>query len=159
MRLVGLAAALLAVVGLTIAAAFGAFGGGSGLVQGAPPPPSPAELRALGRLSLKVASLNGDPRPASAIVVPTTRRIAEEVSAGDDGEPNTPAYFLVLQGKFRAMDVPVPAGAAAPTGTILTLTIDPGSNTSSDFGLGHGRLPNLYAIGIPEPVPLPQGSG
>ena len=154
MRLFGLAAGMLAVVALAIAAAAGAFGGSSYLARGAAPPPGPAELRVLGQDALRAATLDGDPHPSAAFVVPTTRRIAEQVAAGDDGEPNTPAYFVVLRGHFTLDDVPVPEGDKAPTGTVLTLTFDRRRNRSLDLGAGT-QMPDLYAIGQPEPLPLP----
>jgi hypothetical protein len=153
MKLLGLAAAMLVSLGLGIAAAAGAFGGGSHarVVRGAPPPPSPAELRTLERLAASAARGAGDPSPTDAVVVPTTRRIAEQVDAGDDGEPTTPAYFVLLHGHFTG-DM-APDAAALPKGSILTLTIDPRTNRWTDSGL-HDRMPDLDAIGRPEPLPL-----
>jgi hypothetical protein len=110
-------------------------------------------LQKLGQLALTAATDDGDPHPNAAFVVPTTRRIAEEVAAGDDGEPNTPAYFVLLQGYFTLADARIP-GAKAPTGTVLTLTFNRRTNTSLDLSAGT-RIPNLYAMGQPEPLPLP----
>ena len=154
MRLVGLAAALFVVVALATAAGVGAFGGAWSPTRGAAQPPSSAELQKLGAYALDAATQDGDPHPTAAFVVPTTRRIAEEVAAGDNGEPNTPAYFVVIRGHFTLNDVSVPAGSRAPTGTVLTLTIDPRANRSLDLGAGT-RVPDLYAMGQPEPLPLP----
>ena len=50
--------------------------------------------------------------------------------------------------------VSVPEGAKAPTGTVLTLTFDRRTTASLDLGAGT-RMPNLYAMGQPEPLPLP----
>jgi hypothetical protein len=157
MRLVGLAVGLLAVMALASAAAAGAFGGHAYPPQGVPPPPSPAELQKLGRHALSAASQAGDPHPTSAVVVPSTRRIAEQVDAGAGIEANTPVYFVVLHGRFRLTNVSVPPGATAPTETILTQTIDARTNGGLDVGLGD-RMPDLYAIGQPEPLPLPASS-
>jgi hypothetical protein len=108
MRLFGVAGALLALVALTIAAGAGAFGGTWSPPSGAAQPPSSSELQKLGAYALDAATQDGDPHPISAFVVPTTRRIAEEVAAGDNGEPNTPAYFVVIRGRFTLTDVSVP---------------------------------------------------
>jgi hypothetical protein len=151
-----LAAAVLAVVGLSAAAATGALGDRSDPPQGAPPPPSALELRGLAQLALGSATLAGDAHPTDAVVVPTTRHIAEQIDAGDGGEASTPSYFVLLHGHFTVDEAP--AGGRFPTGTILTLTVDARTNHYSDYGVG-SRMPDLDAIGIPEPLPLPSGSG
>jgi hypothetical protein len=156
MRLIGLAGALLVVVALAVAAGVGAFGGAWSPTRGAAQPPSSAELQKLAAYALDAATQDGDAHPTGAFVVATTRRIAEEVAAGDNGEPNTPAYFVVIRGRFTLTDVSVPPGSRAPTGTVLTLTIEPRANQSLDLGAGT-RMPNLYAMGQPEPLPLPSG--
>lgn len=152
---VALGVVVAAAVTLGIAAATGAFGGGSHprIVRGAPPPPSPRELTAIKRFVLQQAAAAGDPHPTSGVLVPTTRRIAEQVDAGDPSEANTPAYFVVVHGTFEA-DAPGPPGAAAPKGTILTLTIDPRTNQSTDGGV-EDRMPDVDAIGRPEPLSFP----
>lgn len=158
MRRIGIAAALLAVVALAIAAGAGAFGGNSYPPQGAAPPPTAAELKELGRMALRTATLAGDPHPTGAVVVPTTRQIAVRVSSGDQVfDSNPPSYFVVLVGHFTP-DVSVPAGAREPTGTFLSMTIDARTNQGMDSGLGD-RMPDLYAMGAPEPLPLPTSVG
>jgi hypothetical protein len=155
MRLFGVAAALFAVIALSIAAAAGAFGSSWHPARGAAPPPSAAELQKLGRAALHAATLDGDPHPSAGFVVPTTRRIADQVTAGEGSAvPNTPAYFVLLQGHFALGDVSVPEGAKAPTGTVLTLIFD--RRAIRNLGLGVGtRVPELYAMGQPERLPLP----
>jgi hypothetical protein len=124
------------------------------VVRGAPPPPNAAELRKLAHLALQVARGAGDAHPTDATVVPTTRRIAEAVDAGSGvGYLAAPAYFVVVHGTFEACNVPLPSGAACPTGTILTLTVDPRTNESSDGGV-ESRMPDVNKIGKPEPLPL-----
>ena len=154
MRLGLVAATLLSAVGLCAAYAAGAFGGGSHphVAQGAPPPPSPAELRMIERLALRQAAAAGDPDPSSGVVVPTTRQIAERVGAGDPTEPSTPAYFVLLHGEFTGNEAP--AGAALPTGSILTMTIDAKRNTVTDGGI-EDRMPDLDAIGRAVQLTLP----
>jgi hypothetical protein len=154
MRLFAVAALALTVVALAAAAAAGVFGGSWGPARGVAPPLSQAQLQKLGYLALQAAALDGDAHPSAAFVVPTTRRIAEEVDAGDNTEPNTPAYFVLLQGHFTLANARIPPGAKAPTGTVLTLTFNRQANGSIDLGAGN-RMPDLYAIGQPEQLPLP----
>ena len=125
MRLFAVAALGLSVVALATAAAAGAFGGSWQPARGVAPPLSEAQLQKLGELAFQAAARDGDPHPSAAFVVPTTRYVAEEVAAGDNGEPNTPAYFVLLQGHFTLANARIPPGAKAPTGTLLTLTFSP----------------------------------
>jgi hypothetical protein len=157
MRLFGVVAGLLVVVALAVAAADGAFGGASYPPQGAPPPPNPAELQKLGQIALEAATGAGDPHPTAAVVVPSTRRIAEDVDAGAGINSNLPVYFLLLHGHFT-VDGPIPRGAKPPTGSIYTLTINSRTNQGMDVGVGD-LMPDLYAIGEPEPLPLPTAVG
>src|SRR5438105_3821744 len=144
-------AVLLPVVVLGLAACGGSH---PRVVRGAPPPPNAAEMRKLAHLALDAAKGAGDAHPTDAIVVPTTRRIAEAVDAGSGvGYASTPAYFVVVHGQFKNCNVPIPSGANCPTGTIITLTIDPRTNTSTDFGV-ESRMPDVNKIGRSEPLPL-----
>src|SRR5205085_8141330 len=155
MKLVGLAAAVLAALSFGIAAAAGAFDRGSHAraVQGAaPPPPDPTEVAAIQRVVLRAAAEMGDDAPTDGVLVPTTRRLAELVDV-DTAELDTPAYFVLVHGEFTASNASVPPGGKAPTGTILTLTIDPATNASLDTGLV-AAMPDLSAMGEPEPLPL-----
>jgi hypothetical protein len=152
MRLFGLAALALAALTFGIAGAAGAFHRGSNVVTGVPPSPAPAELAAIRQVVLQAASAMGDPSPTDAVLVPTTRRLAELVDV-DTAEPDTPVYFVLVHGRFTDPRAPVPKSAKAPTGTILTLTIDSGTNQSLDTGLV-GAMPDVNAIGTPEPLSL-----
>ena len=154
MRWLGLGAAAVAAVTIGVAAAAGAFGGGSqgGLGGEAPPPPGAAELASVRQLVLQAAARMGDGAPTDGVLVPTTRRLAELVDV-DTAEPDTPVYFALVHGEFTDYGARLPKGAKPPTGTILTLTIDPGTNQSLDTGLV-GAMPDLNAMGEPEPLPL-----
>jgi hypothetical protein len=158
MKLVGLAAAVLAALSFGIAAAAGAFDRGSHVLAvqgGTPPPPDETELAAIRQLVLRAAAAMGDHAPTDGVVVPTTRRLAELVDV-DTAEPDTPVYFVLVHGEFTASDVSVQPGAKAPTGTILTLTIDPTTNESLDTGLV-AAMPDVNAMGEPEPLRLSTG--
>jgi hypothetical protein len=153
MKLLGLAAAGFVALGFGIAAAVGAFGGSSHphtVTAVAPPSPSPAELAAIRQLALRAAAGMGDPSPTDGVLVPTTRRLAELVDV-DTIEPDVPVYFVVVHGEFKADSAP--PGVEPPTGTILTLTIDPATNESLDTGLVKA-MPDVNAIGEPEPLQL-----
>jgi len=153
MKLVGLVAAVLAALSFGIAAAAGAFDRGPAAAQGAPPPPpSATELAALQQIALRAAAKTGDDAPTGAVLVPTTRRLAELVDR-DTTAPDTPVYFILVHGKFTAFNASVSPGGKAPTGTILTLTIDPATNESLETGLV-AAMPNLKAMGDSQPLPL-----
>ena len=145
MRYLALAAAAVAAVTLSAAAAAGAFNGDShprthGTV---PPSPTPSELATIRRIVLQSAARMGDPRPTDGVLVPTTRRRAELVDV-DTAEADIPVYFVLVRGHFDG-------------GTILTLTIDPSTKRSLDTGLV-GAMPDVDAIGVPEPLPLSAGA-
>jgi hypothetical protein len=146
MRLLLLAAAVLVAAGLGAAYAAGAFGGDSQppAVGIAPPPPDEAQLAAIRQVVLGAATKMGDPSPTGAVLIPTTRRLAELVDV-DTAEADVPVYFVLAHGDFEG-------------GTNLTLTIDPATNRSLGTGLV-GAMPDLKAIGIPEPLSLGPGSG
>jgi hypothetical protein len=160
MRLAVLAAAILAAAGLGSAYAAGAFGGDSqphpAATGVAPPSPDATELGVIRELTLKAASNFGDPTPTDGVLVATTRRLAELVDV-DTNEPDTPVYFVLVHGRFTDYAARIPKGAKPPTGTLLTLTIDPATNKSLDSGLVR-NMPDLNAIGTPQPLPLADGS-
>jgi|SRR5579862_174457 len=142
----------LGVAVAAVAATTSAFGGGgrARLIVGAPASPTPSELAAIQQLVLKVATSQGDPSPTNISLIPTTRQVAERIDAGSgQGYANTPVYFVIAHGHFTAYNASVPPGAPLPTGTVLTLTIDPATNMITDAGL-ESTTPNLNAIGVPQ---------
>jgi hypothetical protein len=72
------------------------------------------------------------------------------------GFTDTPVYFVLVHGNFAvAGAAPSPSTVATPIrGTVLTLTIDPATNTITDAGI-ENTTPDLNAIGVPQPLPLP----
>jgi hypothetical protein len=156
MRLFGLAASVLAVVALLVAAAAGAFAQGSYGAKGAPPPPGPAELAKLAQIALRSATFAGDAHPTDGVVVPSTRLTAEWVDGGAIIDSNQPVYFVLLHGHFRIDRGPPRLLATFGKLPILTLTIDARTNKGTDGGV-ESRMPDLYAIGIAEPLPLQAG--
>jgi hypothetical protein len=140
----------------TLAAGGGALAAGLGStpVPAAPSVPAGAELSTIQQLVKNFASANGDATPANAVIVPTTRQVAEQQDAGAVVSTNEPDYYVILHGHFVAHDAHVPPGASLPTGTVLTLTVDPSSNTITDWGISDAE-PNADAVGAPQPLPLP----
>ena len=157
MRLALLAAAILVATGLGSAYAAGALGGDAhprpAATGVAPPPPDKAELAAIRQLVLQAASNFGDPTPTNGVVVPTARRLAELVDV-DTAEADTPVYFVLVHGAFTDYAARIPKGGKAPTGTLLTLTIDAATNDVLGSGLV-GAMRDVSAIGDPEPLQLP----
>lgn len=146
MRLLVLAAAILVAAGFGSAYAAGAFGGDARRPAAgvAPPQPDEAQLAAIRQLVLDAAAKRGDPTPTDGILIPTTRRLAELVDV-DTAEADIPVYFVLVHGDFEG-------------GTSLMLTIDPTTNESLGTGLV-GAMPDLNAIGTPEPLSLGAGPG
>jgi len=146
------------VVGVASVLAFSelALGGGGGtrMVPGAPPIPTGSELVAVQQIALKAAADNGDAKPTTATLVPTTRGIAEEIDAGASVNSDQPVYFVVLHGHFTANGASIPEGASAPTGSVLTLTIDPNTNEITDLGI-EDSTPDVGEIGVPVTLTLP----
>lgn len=121
--------------------------------HGAAPAPTPTQMHVFARAIEEKATEWGDPRPTRALVVPTTQRRALLIGSGGGSAPATPAYLVVAYGHFVAGDVPIPRGAKAPTGTVLTMTFDAKTNRFLDEGLLHRAGP-LTRVGQPEPLPL-----
>ena len=74
---------------------------------------------------------------ASAVV--TTRAKALTSATPGDFIPNdekTVVYLVTVKGHFVASAVSVPPGAHAPTGTYMSLVINPKTFAGLDFGLG-----------------------
>lgn len=150
-------------VAAAITASTNAFGSGTGphAVAGAPGSPTGAELAAIQQLVLTAAKADGDASPTDASLVPSTRQVAEQVAAGSGtGYADTPVYFVAVDGHFTVAGVsPYPSAVAGTIGgTVLTLTIDPATNTITDAGVGN-TTPDLNAIGVPQPLPLPTPGG
>jgi hypothetical protein len=154
MRLALAATAIVVAAGLGGAYAAGAFGESKGPpgATHAPPPPDTAELATIRQLVLRAATSMGESSPTDAVLVPTTRRLAELVDV-DTAEPDTPSYFVLVHGKFTDWGARIPRGGKPPTGTILTLTIDSNTNELLDSGLV-GKMPDLDAMGKPETLQL-----
>jgi hypothetical protein len=100
--------------------------------------PVPAGVVArLDAIALRAAKASGDPRPDWITVVRTTHGKALESATPGDTEPvgnNIAVYLITMKGSFTT-NVPTPSGAAAPTGTYLSLVVSARSFSGLDFGL------------------------
>ncbi len=97
----------------------------------------------------RMAANNRDPAPTAAAYCLTTRRKVFD-AMGEPGQPATvtdvPVYLVVLTGHFAAQNASYPPGASAPLGTTLTYSVDAGSHSILDFGVGNGPI-DTKAVG------------
>ena len=99
---------------------------------------------ALRTAMLRLARHNGDANPASISAVSTTRGKALPAATPGDmipGSASQPAYLVVITGKFKLDDAPVPPGARIPTGRYLAVTVNPATFQVMDLGLSNHQLP------------------
>jgi hypothetical protein len=101
----------------------------------------------------RVAAINGDAHPSSAAWVKTTRQTAVSAESTDTVDSNQPVYYVVLHGHFAATKGYLGPGAAVPTGTILTLTVDASTGEVLDNGLSN-RTPDFSHTGPPSALAL-----
>jgi hypothetical protein len=89
---------------------------------------------------LRLARHSGDANPASIWAVSTTRAKALRAATPGDmvpGSASQPAYLVVITGKFKLVDAPVPPGARLPTGRYLAVTVNPATFQVMDLGLSN----------------------
>jgi hypothetical protein len=105
-------------------------------------------------IAARTAARYGDPNPASAEWVLTSRRAANQVDGGDAVDSNQQVYYIVLHGNFVGKYAYYPAGASPPTGHILAFTIDAATNEPLDLSLSdHPR--DIAGLGRPAPLNVP----
>lgn len=101
--------------------------------------------------ALKIARFNGDKAPTSIEAVETTRARALRTATPGDTVPQgaqRQVYLVVMTGKFTAYGASPPAGAALPTGSYLSVTLDPRTFRGMDFGLSdHAPPVSLASLG------------
>ena len=115
---------------------------------GAPFPPDQQVLTDLRELALSVASNSGeDDSPTGGRVWATSRERANELAFQTRmADTDQPVYVVVLHGDFVLSDAPRPSGAPIPTGSVLTMIVDPTTGGIMDFG-AHHVAPDLSALG------------
>jgi hypothetical protein len=112
----------------------------SAATSGIPASAAPALRTAV----LRLARRSGDANPASIRAVSTTRAKAlRDATPGDTvpGSVSQPAYLVVITGKFKLEDAPVPQGARIPTGRYLAVTVSPATLQVMDLGLSNHTPP------------------
>ena len=115
------------------------------------PGTSAADRAHLIQIAEKSATVNGDPKPKSVQWVRAERGpIAKllEFGLGDADNPKLSEYLILLTGKFTAYAASGPPGSKAPTGTYITLVVNP-SWEVTDFGIGNQKI-DLSSIGTVE---------
>jgi hypothetical protein len=114
--------------------------------RAAPPALAGSELASVKSIAIKAAVANGGFAPTRAVVVPTTRVVAERVSAGAGVNSDPAVYFVVLRGHFTDYTAEMPPRDPQPRGTVLELTINASTNQITDVGVTH-TAPNLHRMG------------
>jgi hypothetical protein len=143
--LLGLAATATAVV-LVVGSAAADDRGGYAVNGSAGAGMSDAELAALAR---KTAGDNGEDAP-EAVALRTTSRAALAVTdpAVTTADDDVPVDLVVMEGDFVARYAKLMQGAPLPTGTVLTMTVDPRTGDMLGYSVGR-RVPNLSTLGRP----------
>lgn len=101
----------------------------------------------------RVAAINGDAHPSSAEWVKTARQTAVSANSTDTVDSNQSVYYVVLHGRFAATKGYLGPGAAVPTGTILTLTVDASTGEVLDNTLS-SKTPDFSHTGQPRALAL-----
>jgi hypothetical protein len=104
-----------------------------------------AKLRTM---ALQASSANGvsSPKTIEAVASPD-RQAAEKVVSGDIVNDHVAVYVVeVTGGTFTDNTASTPPGAPAPSGSVLTFTVDAQSFRVTDFGLTN-TAPDLTKIG------------
>jgi hypothetical protein len=104
-----------------------------------------AELRTM---ALRASSANGVPSPkAIEAVASPDHQAAEKIVSGDVVNDHVAVYVVeVTGGTFTDNTASTPPGAPAPSGSVLTLTVDAQSFSVTDFGLTD-TAPDLTQLG------------
>jgi len=111
------------------------------------------------------AARAGDATPGDATDKATMTTVNTSLQAAAEAAPHTTAIHasspgmeallksevvvVVMHGQFRFSSAPVPKGAPAPTGTVMTLTIDSHSGWVDQRELTTSEAPGLKALGTP----------
>jgi hypothetical protein len=99
-------------------------------------------------MALQASSANGvsSPKTIEAVASPD-HQAAEKIVSGDIVNDHVAVYVVeVTGGTFTDNAASTPAGAPAPSGNVLTLTVDAQSFRVTDFGLTD-TAPDLTEIG------------
>lgn len=97
-------------------------------------------------IAISAAAAAGEPTPTSIRHAEGTRAHANLVASGEVVPGSRDSFLIVVTGKFVARNAPVPPGAPAPIGSVLTLVVDASTGEQTDFGI-QDNVPNLAALG------------
>jgi hypothetical protein len=93
--------------------------------------------RRIEAVACRIAREMGDRAPCRIVWVATRRQAANRAAGGDIVDSNQPVYLVAVRGRFVDRMASVPAGAAAPRGTVLTLVLDRAHLRVLDLGLSN----------------------
>jgi hypothetical protein len=105
-----------------------------------------AKTAGLVQIALVAAKNAGDPRPTLVQYSEGTRRHANLVDSGDIVPGAQRSYLIAERGHFTLKDASIPAGAQAPTGSVLTLVVNARTHQVTDGGVSN-RYPDLAKLG------------
>lgn len=108
-------------------------------------------------IAMSGAAAAGDSSPAAIEHSEGTRAQANMVASGEGVEGNADSILIVEHGHFTLAHAPMPPGAPAPTGSVLTLVVDAVSGQVTDSGI-QDNVPDLASLG-PVTVDLPAAAG
>jgi hypothetical protein len=97
-------------------------------------------------IALKAAAGAGDPAPTLIQHSAGTRYRANLVDSGDVVVGSQWSYLIAERGHFILNGAPIPPGARAPKGTVLTLIVNARTGEVTDSGLSD-RYPHLARLG------------
>ena len=108
----------------------------------------PSVRAKLRTMALQASSADGVPSPKTIEAVASAdHQAAEKIVSGEIIYDHAPVYVVeVMGGTFTYNTASIPAGAAAPSGSVLTLTFDAQSFRVTDSGLTDSA-PDLTQIG------------
>jgi hypothetical protein len=98
------------------------------------------------RIAETAAERAGDPKPTLIEHSEGARQNANLVDSGDMVLGRQWSYLIAERGHFVFNDAPRPAGARAPSGSVLTLIVDASRGQITDAGLSN-RYPHLAQLG------------
>jgi hypothetical protein len=107
--------------------------------------PHLSERQVLG-IALKAAAQAGDRKPTLIQHSEGTRYEANLVASGDLVPGRRWSYLIAERGHFAFKNASRPAGARAPSGSVLTLVVDASTRQVTDTGLSN-RYPHLGELG------------
>jgi hypothetical protein len=121
-----------AVLVLLIVARLAPLGGGGGTAR---EPVAAQPPQWLVQLAYEQAYQNGDLTPTSSEwVLSDADAIAPAVGL-QSGDPSVEEYLVLLHGQFTAYMAPIPSGASAPTGHVLSFAVDARTHRITDWGV------------------------